>query len=155
MTRLPVCASSPCGQPDRAISPEACSGRRAGVQFRVIALAGAMGGGDETAQVAVALAVFSQQSKVIAAFKGYFGADDALYFQGTGKLGEAHGPAEVIMVGEGQGPVTQLFGPQQQLLQRRGPVMKRIVAVAMKFSVNIQCPIVSQYACSVPSSDLL
>ena len=79
---------------------------------------------------------------MIAAFEGYFRADDALHLQRVGKLGEAHRPAEVIVVGEGQGTVAELFGPQQQFLQRRGAVVERVIAVAVKLGIHrIKIPI--------------
>jgi hypothetical protein len=40
------------------------------------------------------------------------------------------------VVGEGQGPVTEFFGAQQEFLQRRGAVVERIIAVAVQFRVH-------------------
>jgi len=49
---------------------------------------------------------------------------------------KTHRAAEVVVVGQDQGLITEFFGAQQQLLQRRGPVVERIITVAMKFNVG-------------------
>ena len=100
-------------------------------QLGIIAFAGAVGGGDEAAEITVALPVFRQQGKVMTSLKGYLGTDNTPHIQGTGNLSKAHCSAQVIMVGDGKSPVTQFFCSQQHFLQRGGAVMKRIIAVAM------------------------
>jgi hypothetical protein len=51
-------------------------------------------------------------------------------------MGGTHGAAEVIMIGDGEGMIAEVFSAQHQFFQRRGTVVEGIIAVAMKFSVH-------------------
>ena len=72
-----------------------------GVQARVPALSGDVGVGDGVAQVGIPLARLGQQGQVGPVLEGGFHPGDGLHLKGSGHLGEVHGSAQVIMVGEG------------------------------------------------------
>jgi hypothetical protein len=47
-----------------------------------------------------------------------------------------HIAPERFVVGECQGILTEFFGAQQQLFQRRGAIVERIIAVAMQCGIK-------------------
>src|ERR671914_3112572 len=94
-----------------------------------------VGVGNEVAQVVVSLASGSQQGQMGAISEGDFSPSNGLEVQAPGCLGEVHGAAQVIMVGEGQGRIAQFSGPHQELLHRGSSLLKGIVAVTVQFGV--------------------
>jgi hypothetical protein len=93
-------------------------------------------GSDEAAEVTVALPVPDYQSEVVPALERYLGTDDTVDIKGFRQLRKPHGPAEIVMVSDGECLVPEVFRSYHELFQRRGPVVERIVAVAMEFCVG-------------------
>jgi hypothetical protein len=110
--------------------------QEAGIKLGSVALTLAMGGGNEATKITVAGLIFSEEGDVTSTGESYLGTNDALNSDRLRKMSEAHGPAEVIVVGERQSMVAQFFRPEKKLFQRRGAVMEGIVTVAMEFSVR-------------------
>ena len=73
---------------------------------------------------------------VLPVFDSHLHAGDELHLQGLGHLGEVHGPAQIIVIGQSQRAVPQITGAHQQVLHGGGPFLERIVAMAMEFGVH-------------------
>ena len=131
-------SSAAAGESDEALG---MFGQHAGVKPGMASLAEYMGGGDEAAEVGVALARFGQQSQVTLIIgarplEGDLGTDDGMNVQGAGGAGELHGPAQVVVVGEGQGGVAQSRCASQQLVGEGCSFLEGEVAVAVQFDVG-------------------
>ena len=77
-----------------------------------------MGLGYEPAQVAVPQPGFGQEGEVKAAGQGDLAADDRLDSGVVAGLGKLHGPAEIVVVGDGQGLIAKAGGLPHQLSDR-------------------------------------
>ena len=107
-----------------------------GVQLRTSSVGADVGVGDEPAQVAVSLLSGREKGQVGAAHEGELRPGDGVHSQAPGHLGELHGPAQVVVVGEGQGRVAQLPGSRQELANGGGPLPEGVVAVAVQLDVG-------------------
>ena len=107
-----------------------------GVQSRIAALPKDIGVRNQLGEVSVTLPGFGQQSQVGTAFQGHLGADDRLNTHAAGHLGKVHCAAKVVVVGNGQGTVTQLLGAHHQFLYRGSPLLEGIVGVTVQFRVG-------------------
>ena len=74
---------------------------------------------------------------MVGAHEGYLRADDGLDAQGAGSAGEIHGPAEVVVVGDGQGGIAQAHGAGQQLLDKGRPFLEGVVAMAVELGIAL------------------
>ena len=105
------------------------------VQLGIAPVSSDAGVSDELAQVAVPHRSFHQQGKVGAVDKGNLGPDDGLNAHGFRRAGKLHGPAEVVMVGQGQRRMFQGLGPYQELTDRRRSLLEGVIAVAVELAV--------------------
>ena len=71
-----------------------------------------------------------------ACFSRDFGAGYGLNAQTAGHLSKLHRPAQVVVVGEGQGWVSKLDSPRHHLVDGGCSFLEGVVAVAVKFNVG-------------------
>ena len=115
-------AFSAAGQQDEAFG---AGWEMLGVQPGVAPVAANPGVGDELAQVAVAHRRLGQQGQVGTVGKGNFRPDDGVDADGIGRAGELHGPAQVVVVGEGQRRIFQRLWPGAGAPQWKMPLPGR------------------------------
>ena len=72
----------------------------------------------------------------LSALNSHLHAGDRLNLEGLSHLGEVHGPAEIVMVGQSQRAQPQITGAHQQVLHGGGPFLEGVVAVAVEFGVH-------------------
>ena len=83
-------------------------------------------GGEEPAEVRVALLGLDEQRHVGAATQGHLGAGDRADADELGRVGELERAVDAVVVGEGERLVAELRRPQRQLLGVRRAVEERI-----------------------------
>ena len=111
------------------------------VQFRMAAVL-SIGLGYQPAQVAVPHPRFGQQGEVPAVGQGGLAADYRLYSGVVTGFGKLHGPAEIVVVGDGQGFIAKTGGLPDHLSNRRGPFLEAVIGVQVKLGVGYcSCPL--------------
>ena len=85
-----------------------------------------MCGGEEPAEVAVALRRLDEQGDVGAAFEGELGAGDGAQAEDLGGMGELERAADTVVVGERERLVAEVGGARGELVGQRGAVEERV-----------------------------
>ena len=130
-TGHPACAAA--GQQDQTVEKVR---QVLQVQSGVLAVCGHIRIRDQVGKLAIAVLVLSQEGQVGAVFNGHLDAGDGLHLQSLSHLGEMHGPAQIIVVGQSQRTQPQAPGAHQQVLHGGGPFLEGIITVAVKFGVH-------------------
>ncbi len=99
---------------------------------RLFALACEVGGGEQAAEVAVALGRLREQREVVAVGERQLGACDGADAKGFRGLGELHRSVEAVVIGEGEGLVAQFPGAQHQVVGAGGAVEQRPAGVEVE-----------------------
>ena len=95
-----------------------------------------MRGGDQPAQVGVALAGLAQEGEVAAVVERDLGAGDRPHPERLERLGHLHGPVEPVVIGQGQGRVALLGRRTRELHRVRRPIEEGEGRVAMELDVG-------------------
>ena len=99
-----------------------------------------VGVGEETAEVGVAPLRLAEKGQVVglpvwAVRERDLGTGDGPQPPGAGALGELHRPVQAVVVGEGEGLISQLPRPQHQLLDMGSAFEEGEVGVGVELGV--------------------